>query len=572
MEISGINHEIKELVFNGGGARGVGMPGVYYALKNTSMWEEEKPIWDGIETLAGTSVGSLTAALFSVSPEFSELTEEILSKNLLDILEIGNATIPFHFSLEPLKNFLNNYLVNHIQKYLKSEAESLAHTNDDTSQELLRLLDELKENNHQITFNDLHLLSKKYPVKFKNMIVTSTSSHQGEKILHIYSANKTPNQSIAEACAASSALPFIFKPVHLNGVRHLDGGCGDPLPSEYFEEDSPERQAKRLLFVFGPGPSLLGRIWQRTLHGHPSPTFNFCTTQQDMLQYTRQKIESSEQYKKIVSVWIDNTSKKVHYFVTESNIQSFLTFDELGIPEDKEILDNNSFTPYLIDFYTKLTLRKHMPSILGNYSPIWILNYFSPVIKLMLGFPLYIATLFESLCQRLRTFYTFNTITLHTTLLGNSFQEGEKIKRTAIALYYLDTMNHLSLYQFANQKHTEFDTSIFGNYFIIYKALLKAQNVQHDWYLSQYSKGINIRALYETVKEDVEQNPTSLRAFALTCAVELYLEQKTQEDILSEINEKAKEQCQRYGRFFYGERYTPQSLLITHSAGTQICL
>ena len=93
-----VNHEIKELVFNGGGARGVGMPGVYYALKNSNAWEKEGVIWDGIETLAGASVGALTAGMFSVGPDFDDFNEEIINKNPIEILGIEKDILPFHFA------------------------------------------------------------------------------------------------------------------------------------------------------------------------------------------------------------------------------------------------------------------------------------------------------------------------------------------------------------------------------------------------------------------------------------------------------------------------------------------
>ena len=71
---------IKELVFNAGGAKGVGMPGVYYALKNTS-------IWPNIETIAGSSVGAITATLFAVSNVrvFYETIKEDVERDLTSL-------------------------------------------------------------------------------------------------------------------------------------------------------------------------------------------------------------------------------------------------------------------------------------------------------------------------------------------------------------------------------------------------------------------------------------------------------------------------------------------------------
>ena len=40
----------------------------------------------------------------------------------------------------------------------------------------------------------------------------------------VFSATTTPNVSIPEAVAASSAIPIVFKPVRLNGIDYVDGG------------------------------------------------------------------------------------------------------------------------------------------------------------------------------------------------------------------------------------------------------------------------------------------------------------------------------------------------------------
>ena len=159
---------IKELVFNGGGARGVGMLGVYYALSTTTN-STKSSIFDGIETIAGTSVGSLMACVFSVGPTCDELKKDIGDQNLLNILEIERAFIPINLSLEPLIIFINKYLAKHIKAYL----ESLDMT---SMPELIALLSNIQNEGYRIKFDDLRQLNMYNPKKFKNLIVTSTSS------------------------------------------------------------------------------------------------------------------------------------------------------------------------------------------------------------------------------------------------------------------------------------------------------------------------------------------------------------------------------------------------------------
>lgn len=563
--------EIKELVFNGGGARGVGMPGVYYALK-TTIDSKNSSILDSIETIAGTSVGSLTAAVFSVGPECDELKRDIFDQNLLNILEIERAFLPIYLSLEPLKIFINNYLQKHIKKYLQEQNAATT-----LGVELLTLLSNLDNESYQITFKDLQALNLYNPKKFKNLIITSTSSNNGIAELNLYDCYKTPLCSIAEACAASSAIPPNFKPVQLNGKYHFDGGCSEPLPSEHFPDKnslndtySSDRQSERLLFVFGPGPSMLGQIWQKTLHGSPNPELVFLDSNEEiqLKQLSLQSLTTTNAPREIY-IWIDQNSKKVFYISpTSPAVLHHFSFSELNINDnenfntnlaaDKNEFYRSKFTPYLVNFYTKLVHRNHLNSILGNLSPIWLLNYLSGFIKLLLGFPIYIASLFESLCHRLKTFYSLNTVVLHSNLAGHSFQQAEKTKRTIVATYYLDTMNHLALYNYANPKEQDFYLNIVDYYLMIYQTSLTATNVQTNWYTDRYSNEKNPRVLYEMIKEDVTENPASSRAMALTWAVELHLGQITQEKILIEINEKSQSECKTYSSFFYGHKFKKQ--------------
>ena len=551
---------IKKLVFNGGGARGVGMPGVYYALTTTfSATDKKATIWDGIETIAGTSVGSITGALFCVGPDNDDLQTEIFNQNLLNILGIGQHIIKVNMSLVPLKNFLNNYLKKHFEKYLLSE-------NRELTNELVELKSNLKDTNYLVTFADLNSMRQCCPDKFKNLVVTSTTANNSNMDLVLYDYKKTPEFSIAEACMASSALPFIFQPVIFNGRRQLDGGCGEPLPSECFpDEDSNEtdRHQERLLFVFGPGPSFLGRIWQKTLFGPPEPELFF-------------DIASENAPASGIKIDIDNDNKLINYTVYPKNISGSVNFSLLNIPENM-VLTKDNFQPFKAVFYTELNRKSQIPSILGDYAPIWLLDRLGMCIQFFLGFPLYIATLFESLCQRLRSLYAFNTVILHTTLTGNAFEEGEKTKRTVAATYYLDTINYLVLYGHAYEAHESFYISIVDEYTSIYKILMNTLKAPKDRHLSDYNNfyanflnnsNYTYRKMYEIIKDDVENDPYSWRAFALTCAVELHLGHKTRANIAQEIAQRAQQKSCAWGSFFARKNNAPLDTESTTSGHT----
>ncbi len=547
---------VKELVFNGGGARGAGMPGVYYALKSANG------LWDNVETLAGTSVGSITSALFSVSPELDELKADTLDKDFLDIISIKQSLIPFSLSLESLKNFINDYLKKHILNYL----QKCSKLPSDLSNLLARIHEKA---DYEITFNDLAILHHHFPKKFKKIITTSTMQENHTGKLCIYDAKKTPNCSVAQACIASSAIPGVFKSVWINDQKHLDGGCIEPLPSEYFEnnENTLEQCSQRLLFVFGPGPSFLGKLWHKTLFSKPSEELIFVESLQDIEQYPK----SAHQ----IFLMLDSESQKVAYVLSKNLKKTYhISFAELNIPSDENFCPlatiqdektksefyQNKFTPYRASFFTQLVLRKHARSILGDFSFIWLFNYFIWLIKLIVGIPLFIANIHELLCQRLKNFYTFNTIILHSVLTGASFHQAEKIKRTVVASYYLDTLNHLALYNFIDACEQTYYQSILRHYFDIYKTLLFALNQSTDTHLKdceQFSD--KSHALFEKIKEDVAKNPQSMRAMAMTLAVEFHLNLITPDKLLEEINSKAKKESVLWKNSFYRYQFQKQS-------------
>jgi len=556
--------EIKEVVINGGGARGAGMPGVYRALKDTG-------IWDGVESIAGTSVGSVMAALWSVSPDFDELDDDFFNKNTFELLGMKRVLLPYNISLDKMEKFINQYLTKHIKNYLENAklAEELLKLRvlESTTENiqkikqcraLLLLLDFLTAKEpYSVTFNDFKLLNDRDPKKFKTIFTTSVSVEKGKEVFHLYDYKRTPDVSIALACTASSALPIVFTPVQSEDASHIDGGCIDPLPSEYFEDNTQQRQSKRLLLAFSPGPDYETNYWHNAMHGRPNPEFIF-------LQLKPGKARTGVHY-----VWVDNKTKLVHYNVPSKDKQASnrqagsISFVDLGIAKDQQILNAEDLRPYSAKLHTHLAVLGHIPSLLGSYSMYWLLNYFVRIVKMIVAFPMYASTIIEEGCQRVKIQYPFNTVLLRTTISSISFDKAEKIKRTVAATYYLDTMNHLTLYNFADDNDLEFYKDIVQDYMIIYKTLLLAsglKDVQQDPFIQKYTtSNNNERWLYEMIKEDVDNDPDSLRAAALTRAVELSLGKIDRKTLLKEINQESKKSISRFQQAFYGKRHQPQA-------------
>jgi len=250
----------KYAAFSGGGAKGAIYSGVHEEL-------ERSGVLAGIEAVAGSSAGAMTAALIATgisSEDFKKLSGETNFENLLGEGFIVNK------DGKPLYQLMHDTISSNVTKYLKDKdimevcnlrmesiAVEITKLQNDSSPSALEELNILKEKQAKlqsiidtdgvqfaelnkraqetgtIYFKDLDLLHLIDPIKFKDLVVTATNRETGD--LTIFDARKTPDVEIALACRASASIPLVFEPVKINGVEYVDGGYRDNLPQKYFE-------------------------------------------------------------------------------------------------------------------------------------------------------------------------------------------------------------------------------------------------------------------------------------------------------------------------------------------------
>lgn len=245
---------IANVVFSGGGAKGVVYPGVIKALEGQA-----------IKNVAGSSIGAITAALYASGmsgDDFKDITRQQDFKGLL-----GSLNSHLHKTGEPLLNFLREQIPNSILQVLKSadiaqfsdqynklEAKQKAaiHTLlQDPQQEknIGDLLDQVKKGEIKITqpvtFSMLAALREFNATPgidgaFKDLSITAVGKETGE--LYIFNAENTENLEIALASRASASLPVILEPVEIpqkylgkyaqgdKPLHFVDGGFLDNIP------------------------------------------------------------------------------------------------------------------------------------------------------------------------------------------------------------------------------------------------------------------------------------------------------------------------------------------------------
>jgi NTE family protein len=216
--------QIKNIVLEGGGIRGIAYVGAIKAL-------EEKNMLANIENIAGTSVGGLTAALICVGYTSEELERELTALKFNKFNDgkgifIGgsNRMIKKYgwYRGEELTNWLNELL------YQKTGIED-------------------------ITFAELQDLSLKNN-NYKNLHVTATNLSLQQ--CQVLSHNTFPNMRIADAVRISASIPLYFTAIFMDSSGNIynkqptdisthvmsDGGFIANYPIHIFDTDYSKDQ------------------------------------------------------------------------------------------------------------------------------------------------------------------------------------------------------------------------------------------------------------------------------------------------------------------------------------------
>lgn len=194
---------IKNLVFEGGGVKGITYAGAIHELDVNGLLSD-------VESVAGTSAGAITAALLAL---------DYSSKDIIDIINNLNFK-SFEDGFDPLR-LLTTYGLYKGDAFLNWMKEKIKHAG-------------LPED---ITFDDLYHQNKKY----KTLRIFATDLYT--QSIQEFSVKTTPNTIVAEAVRASMSIPIFFKSWQFsnnqpNNHLYVDGGVLLNYPLSIFDGNS----------------------------------------------------------------------------------------------------------------------------------------------------------------------------------------------------------------------------------------------------------------------------------------------------------------------------------------------
>ena len=220
------NLDYEYIVFSGGGIKGISYCGALQALDKLDILNKKM-----IKGFAGTSAGSISAAMLAIGYTVAELTDIMLKINTNDLVD-GQTSY-----LREGLNFVQTYgLVPGAYVY-----------------DLLGKLIADKTGSADYTIEQL------YSDKQIKLVIVSTDMNYA-KSRYFYPGNPIEvdsKVSIRQAVRMSMGIPFMFEPILHNGSYMVDGGVLDDFPIHVFDGAYPgDLDAKNNLLK--PNPKVLG--------------------------------------------------------------------------------------------------------------------------------------------------------------------------------------------------------------------------------------------------------------------------------------------------------------------------
>lgn len=196
--------KIENLVFNGGGFRGIAFIGVLQQLESLNFDKKQ------IKKILGTSIGSVLSFLYIIGYSPDELLNIVLDKNFKDFCNLSITTLIKDFGLDN-----GNKIVSWLEQLTEEKGISKNITFKEIKQEL-----------------DIEI----------NITCSNLNFYKAE----ILNYKNCPDLEIIKAIRMSIAVPFIFTPVKWKENLYVDGALLSKFPLELFSQEKEKTLAIKL--------------------------------------------------------------------------------------------------------------------------------------------------------------------------------------------------------------------------------------------------------------------------------------------------------------------------------------
>jgi predicted acylesterase/phospholipase RssA len=203
--------KITHLVLSGGGMRGVMYLG---ALRSLFLENLHKNITHISSNSIGSYIGLMFALKISIE-DIEKMAYEIVRDDSLCYVPVKN----YFRIVTDLGLCSIDLFTAHLKRFIKIKYPDIS---------------------EDISFKDF---SKKFGI---NLYISTTNINSCEN--RIFSLEETPDVPVFKACEASMALPFIFKPIKIDGEYYYDGMLTNNFPIKVFSNVPKENIIGMILY------------------------------------------------------------------------------------------------------------------------------------------------------------------------------------------------------------------------------------------------------------------------------------------------------------------------------------
>lgn len=324
-----MRYHFKNLIFEGGGVKGIAYVGAMRKL-------EELGISEQITRVGGTSAGAINALLIALGYSNDE-TREIL------------WGMDFNKFMDADRGLIRNGL-----RLLRS----YGWFKGDFCRSWIGSLVAAKTGRSAATFAQIEAMKRERG--FKSMYFMATNLNTG--FSEVFSAEKTPDTPIAEAVRLSMSIPFFFA-AKRHGARqdiYVDGGVLDNYPIKMFDREryiQKEENARRTAYYDAINSEFLGRNPQSSPYAYNKETLGFRLDGKDEISLFRDQKEP--QLRKIDGMFSFIKGVALTYLDAQNNAhlhsddwQRTIYIDTLGVGTTEFSLPDTKKEALLASGYT----------------------------------------------------------------------------------------------------------------------------------------------------------------------------------------------------------------------------
>ena len=199
-----MNYNFKNLVFEGGGVKGIAYGGALKVL-------DEMNILPGITRVGGTSAGAINATLLALGFTFQEVSDIIAATNFNDFEDKSG------FIVANMRRILKNY------GWFKGDAFKAW-----IGEKIKK-----KTGKENFTFAELQEAITGGEPGFRELYLAVTNLSQQR--VEIFSNERTPDIAIKDAVRMSMSIPLFFKAIKMGNDIMVDGGLAYNYPINLFD-------------------------------------------------------------------------------------------------------------------------------------------------------------------------------------------------------------------------------------------------------------------------------------------------------------------------------------------------